>query len=220
LPQCIANKEFNALAGATVYFQHFRRGRWAFFLVVDNSYHEPKELLAVKQLITNRFFILETWLSACCSKWAVCLMYHAYARDIRLLLVEDNPGDVWLMREALRLAQVPVDLTVARDGLEASRYLHQVESNGSAGPDLVLLDLNLPRRNGREVLADIRRSQVLQAVPVVIVSSSDAEEDRRQAFHLRANGFMTKPSSLPAYVEMVRGMGTYLAEELVLRKTA
>ena len=153
-------------------------------------------------------------------KGELVVMHSLYSRNIRLLLVEDNPSDVWLMREALRLAQVPVQLTVARDGLEASRYLHQIESSGDEGPDLVLLDLNLPRRNGREVLADIRRSQALHAIPVVIVSSSSAEEERRQAYQLKANGFMTKPNSLPAYVEMVRGMGTFLGDDVVLRKTA
>lgn len=148
-------------------------------------------------------------------------MYSLYSRDIRILLVEDNPSDVWLMREAFRVAQIPVSLTAARDGLEASQYLRQFESGaGGERPDLVLLDLNLPRRNGREVLADIRRSPVLHALPVVIVSSSNAEEERRQAHQLLANGFMTKPSSLPAYVEMVRGIGSFLGDDLVLRRTA
>jgi len=133
-------------------------------------------------------------------------MYPFYSHDIRLLLVEDNPSDVWLMKEALRLAKIPVELTLVKDGLEASRYLHQVESDGADGPDLILLDLNLPRRNGREVLADIKGSEVLRAIPVVILSSSDSDEDRRQAYRLKAEGFMTKPTGLPEYVEMVKGM--------------
>ena len=147
-------------------------------------------------------------------------MYTHYPRDLRLLLVEDNPSDVWLVREALRLAQVPVQLTVARDGLEATRYLHQVETDGNICPDLVLLDLNLPRRNGREVLADIQRSAVLRLIPVMILSSSNAEEERRQVYQLKAKGFITKPNSLPAYVEMMRGMEAFWLERLELRRTA
>jgi len=147
-------------------------------------------------------------------------MYPFYAHDLRLLLVEDNPGDVWLMKEALRLAQVPAEVTVAHDGVEASRYLHQVEANGSDGPDLVLLDLNLPRRNGREVLADIKRSAVLRAIPVVILSSSNSDEERRQVYQLKAEGFVIKPTGLPAYVEMIKGMEKFWAGQAELRPTA
>jgi two-component system response regulator len=143
-----------------------------------------------------------------------------YSRDIHLLLVEDNPGDVWLMREALRLAQFPVQLTVAHDGVEATRFLRHVEKEAKAGPDLVVLDLNLPRRNGREVLADMKRSSYLQSIPVVVLSSSNAEEDRRHALILKASDFVTKPSSLPAYVELVRGMEPLWAASAELRKTA
>jgi CheY-like chemotaxis protein len=144
-----------------------------------------------------------------------------YPRSIRLLLVEDNPSDVWLVREALRLAQFPVQLTVARDGVEATRYLHQVETqSGDSRPDLILLDLNLPRKNGREVLADIRRSRVLQPIPILILSSSNAEEEKQQANELKASGFMTKPNSLPAYVDMVRGMEKFWLKGLELRQTA
>jgi two-component system, chemotaxis family, response regulator Rcp1 len=160
------------------------------------------------------------WPSACSWEADQIYMYSLYSREIRLLLVEDNPGDVWLMREALRLAQLPVQLTVARDGLEASRYLHQLEKDGADCPDLVLLDLNLPRRNGREVLADIKRSDYLQAVPVVVLSSSSAEEDSRQAHHLHATDFLTKPFGLPAYVEMVRGMERFWSGDIELRRTA
>ena len=147
-------------------------------------------------------------------------MQPSYSRDVRLLLVEDDPSDVWLVREALRLAQFPVRLTVVRDGLEATRYLHRVCGDPNICPDLVLLDLNLPRRNGREVLADIQRSGALRSIPVVILTSSSAEEDRRQAFHLKASGFMTKPSSLPDYVDMIRGMESFWLAGLELKRTA
>jgi two-component system, chemotaxis family, response regulator Rcp1 len=142
------------------------------------------------------------------------------SRKIRILLVEDNPSDVWLMREALRLAQFPVQLTVARDGVEATQYLHQVEAKTYDSPDLVLLDLNLPRKNGREVLAHIRRSRTLDSIPVVVLTSSSAEEDRREASRLKVSGFMTKPSSLPAYVDMARGMEKFWVGGMDLRRTA
>jgi chemotaxis family two-component system response regulator Rcp1 len=147
-------------------------------------------------------------------------MYPFHSHAIRLLLVEDSPSDVWLMKEALRLAKVRVHLTLVKDGLEASRYLHRVESDGVDGPDLVLLDLNLPRRNGREVLADIKRSEVLRTIPVLIFSSSDSDEDRQQAYRLKAEGFMTKPTGLPEYVEMVKGMEKFWAGNAELRATA
>ncbi len=139
---------------------------------------------------------------------------------IRLLLVEDNPADVWLLREALRLAQFPTDITVLKDGLEATRYLHKVEAGMSECPRLVLLDLNLPLRNGREVLADMKRSPRLAAIPVVILSSSSAEEDQRQAGQLKASGFLTKPSCLPDYVQLVQGLERFWSDETGLRRTA
>ena len=143
-----------------------------------------------------------------------------HAGNFRILLVEDTPSDVWLMREALRLAQIPVLLTVASDGMEARRYLHQLEIQGADYPDLILLDLNLPRRNGRELLGDIKRSRKLQPIPVVVLSSSQAEEDQWQACALQAEGFVTKPNSLPAYVEMVRGLDKFWLTGFELRRTA
>jgi chemotaxis family two-component system response regulator Rcp1 len=143
-----------------------------------------------------------------------------YSRNTRLLLVEDNPADVWLLREALRLAGLPIQLTVARDGVEASQYLHQVESDLSQCPDLVLLDWNLPRRNGREVLADVKRSLILQKIPIVVLSSSSAEEEKRQAYVLQAAGFMTKPDSLQDYVELARGLEKFWSDPLPLGQTA
>ncbi len=124
------------------------------------------------------------------------------------------------MREALRLSHLPVHLTVARDGVEASRYLHQIETNSAECPDLVLLDLNLPRKNGREVLAEIKRSRHLQAMPVVILTSSNLEEEQQQAHALRAAGFLLKPSGLPAYMDLVLGLERFWADSFELSKTA
>jgi two-component system response regulator len=143
-----------------------------------------------------------------------------YAGKVHIFLVEDSPSDVWLIREALRLAQVPVLLTIAQDGAEANKYLRELETASGDCPHLILLDLNLPRRNGREVLADIKGSRRLREIPVVVLSSSQADEDRRQAYLLQADGFFTKPSSLPAYVEMVRGLDRFWLGGFELRRTA
>jgi chemotaxis family two-component system response regulator Rcp1 len=145
-----------------------------------------------------------------------------YPRCIRVLLVEDSPSDVWLVKEALRLAQLPAQIDVARDGVEATTYLRRTQLEDTRWPDLVLLDLNLPRKNGREVLAEIKRSAhpALQNVPVIVLSSSNAEDDRHQVRQLDANEFRTKPNSLPAYVEMVQSFEKYWQSGVELRQTA
>jgi len=143
-----------------------------------------------------------------------------YSRSFRILLIDDNPGDVWLLKEALRLAQIPVHMTVLRDGVEAIEYLRKVETNTVDCPDFIVLDLNLPRKNGHEVLAEIKASPGLRHIPVVVLSSSNAEEDRRNAYELSACCFVTKPNGLPAYVEMVRGMDRFWLSGLELRQPA
>jgi CheY-like chemotaxis protein len=143
-----------------------------------------------------------------------------YPQRFRILLIDDNPGDVWLLKEAFRLAQTPVQMTVSRDGIEAIEYLHKVEANLVDCPDFIVLDLNLPRKNGHEVLAEIKASAALRHIPVVVLSSSSAAEDRRNAYELSACCFVTKPNGLPAYVEMVRGMDRFWLSGLELRQPA
>jgi chemotaxis family two-component system response regulator Rcp1 len=143
-----------------------------------------------------------------------------YPRNVRILLVEDTPSDVWLFREALRLAQIPVQLTVARDGVEALHYLRQLAQTLPDLPDLIVLDLNLPRKNGREVLSEINSLPGLDHIPAIVLSSSDADDDREQAYKLHARSFFTKPNSLPAYVEMVQGLEKFWLHHFQLRKTA
>lgn len=223
LPQCIANKEFNALGRGEVRLSEAIKPQSAFFSRYSHFLPWPalrrrtqpldkNEQAGVRRLGDLR--ATET------DHWGLLSMYSLYSRDIRILVVEDNPGDVWLLREALRLAQFPVQLTVACDGIEASRQMHQLTEADESCPDLVLLDLNLPRRNGREVLAEIKRSVFFQDVPVVVLSSSSADEDRSKAHQLNAAGYLTKPHSLPAYVEMVRGLERFWADSVELRKTA
>jgi chemotaxis family two-component system response regulator Rcp1 len=143
-----------------------------------------------------------------------------YRRSIRLLLIEDCASDVWLVREALRLAQVRVQMTIARDGVEATDYLRSVQMKTVACPDLIVLDLNLPRKNGHEVLAEIKSSPWLQGIPIVVFSGSNADGDRRRAYELHASCFITKPDNLPAYVETVRDMEKFWLSSLRLRQPA
>jgi two-component system, chemotaxis family, response regulator Rcp1 len=127
-------------------------------------------------------------------------------RSLRILLVDDSPSDVRLIREALKDASVPVQITVARDGIEATEYLRQSETGEALRPDLVLLDLNLPRKNGKEVLAEIKASPNLKQIPVLVMTSSRADEDIAQAYSLSANCYITKPADLQEYVHVVRAI--------------
>ena len=124
---------------------------------------------------------------------------------IQILLVEDNPGDVRLTVEALKDAKVYNKLHVVEDGVLALEFLHQGGAYRDAPrPDLVLLDLNLPRKNGREVLADIKTDDRLKTIPVVILTTSQAEEDVLKAYSLHANCYITKPVDFIQFTNIVR----------------
>ncbi len=128
-------------------------------------------------------------------------------KPIEILLVEDNPGDARLTREALAQSKVRNNLNHARDGEEAMAFLRRQGTFGSAPtPDLVLLDLNLPRRDGREVLEDIKNDAALKHIPVVILTSSQAEEDIMRSYRLHANCFITKPVDLEQLTKVVQGI--------------
>ncbi len=127
-------------------------------------------------------------------------------KSLRILLVEDSPSDVRLIREALKQTPVRVDITVARDGVEAMDYLHAAEDGTVDRPDLVLLDLNLPRKNGREVLAEVKGSPTLKQIPVLVMTSSRSDEDVSIAYALNANCYITKPGDLGEYVHVVRAI--------------
>ncbi len=125
---------------------------------------------------------------------------------LRILLVEDSPSDVRLIREALKETPIPVQITVAQDGVEAMDYLRSTEEGSANRPDLVLLDLNLPRKNGREVLAEVKTSPGLKQIPVLVMTSSQADEDIAQAYALNANCYITKPGDLQEYISVVRAI--------------
>lgn len=127
-------------------------------------------------------------------------------RALNILLVEDSPSDVRLIREAMKETPLQVDITVTRDGVEAMDHLRQVEQGVLFRPDLVLLDLNLPKKNGREVLAEIKSSPNLKQIPVLVMTSSRADEDVMQAYTLNANCYITKPIDLNEYLSVVRAI--------------
>lgn len=128
-------------------------------------------------------------------------------RSIEILLVEDNPGDVRLTEEALKDAKVCNRLAVARDGVEAMEMLRSEDAfSGRSRPDLILLDLNLPRKDGREVLAEIKSDERLKRIPVVVLTTSQAEEDVLKAYNLNANCYVTKPVDLDQFIKVVRSI--------------
>jgi CheY-like chemotaxis protein len=128
-------------------------------------------------------------------------------KAVEILLVEDNPGDARLTREALAHSKVRNNLHLARDGEEALEFLHRSGPLGAhPHPDLILLDLNLPRRHGREVLEEIKKDPALMHIPVVILTSSEAEEDVLRSYQLHANCFITKPVDLEQLTKVVQGI--------------
>lgn len=123
---------------------------------------------------------------------------------IDILLVEDNPADVRLTREVFKGCRTPNRLHVAKDGEEALRFLRrQGKFTGAPAPDLILLDLNLPRMDGRELLAAIRQDEALKAIPVIVLSTSEAEADIICAYRLGANCYISKPVDLEHFVRVV-----------------
>lgn len=126
-------------------------------------------------------------------------------KPIEILLVEDRPGDVRLTKEALKESKVANQLTVAEDGVEAMSLLRREgEYEDAVRPDLVLLDLNLPRKDGREVLAEIKTDEDLKSIPVIILTTSKAEEDIVRTYNLHANCYICKPVDLDQFLSVVR----------------
>ena len=132
---------------------------------------------------------------------------------VQILLVEDNPGDVRLTREALKEAKFRNTLQVVGDGVEALAYLRQEGQYGGAmRPHLIMLDLNLPRMDGREVLAAIKKDADLRRIPVVVLSSSEAEADIARAYELHANAYVTKPVDIAHFLQVVKSIEEFWVE--------
>lgn len=126
---------------------------------------------------------------------------------IEILLVEDNPGDIRLTVEVLKDAKVCNRLSVATDGIEALQFLRREgKYQQAARPDLILLDLNLPRRDGRELLADIKDDPELRSIPVVVLTTSHAEQDILKSYELHANCYITKPVDLDQFARVVQSI--------------
>jgi chemotaxis family two-component system response regulator Rcp1 len=131
----------------------------------------------------------------------------ALGKPIEILMVEDNPGDVRLTIEALKETKLNNNLRIAKNGVEALAYLHQEGDYADAPrPDLILLDLNLPKKDGREVLREIKADKDLGRIPVVILTTSQAEEDILKTYDLHANCYISKPVDLEQFTRVVQSI--------------
>lgn len=138
-------------------------------------------------------------------------MYNKPDRQpVEILLIEDNPGDVRLTEEAFKETDVPNRISVAKDGVEALAMLQRRPPYTNAvAPDIILLDLNLPRMDGRELLADLKRDPDLAHTPIVVLTTSNAPADIRQAYELGGNCFVTKPVDLDEFMDVVRAIEAF-----------
>lgn len=129
---------------------------------------------------------------------------------VEILLVEDNPGDERLTREALKEGKVYSNLHWVKDGVAAMQFLRrQGDYSGAPRPDIILLDLNLPKKDGREVLQDIKNDEELKRIPVVVLTTSKAEEDVLRTYNLHANCFVTKPVDLEKFIVVVKSIDAF-----------
>jgi CheY-like chemotaxis protein len=136
---------------------------------------------------------------------------------IEVLLVEDDPGDVVLIREAFEHNKVYNALHVVSDGVQALEFLRREGDHADAPrPDLVLLDLNLPRKDGRQVLAEVKDDTDLRTIPVVVLTTSEAEEDILRSYDLHANAYVTKPVDFDRFIEVVRQIDDFFVSVVKL----
>ena len=140
-------------------------------------------------------------------------------RAVQILLVEDNPGDVGLTLEALKETKLPNKLTVVKNGAEALSLLRQQGQYADAArPDLILLDLNLPKKDGRKVLAEIKADDNLKRIPVVILTTSEDEKDVLESYNLHANCYIVKPLDLDRFITVVKSIEDFWLKIVVLPK--
>ena len=136
---------------------------------------------------------------------------------LQILLVEDSPGDVRLTREAFRDANPDVRMAVANDGVEAMAFLRKNADDAEATPpDLILLDLNMPRMDGRQVLAEIKGDERLKSIPTIILTTSAAEADILRSYQLQANAYVTKPVQLDEFEDLVRSINDFWLTRVTL----
>jgi chemotaxis family two-component system response regulator Rcp1 len=134
-----------------------------------------------------------------------------------IFLVEDNRGDIRLIQEALKSSAVPCDVVIARDGMEAMAYLKGYQEMADARPpDLILLDLNLPKKDGREVLAEIKADDALKHIPIIVLTTSRNEEDIFKSYDLHVNCYISKSRNLSQLFKIVRGIEAFWLETATL----
>ena len=142
-------------------------------------------------------------------------------RPIEILLVEDNAGDVRLTREALAEGRVRNRLSTASNGVEAMRFLRKEDEYADAPtPDLILLDLNMPKKDGREVLAEIKADENLKAIPVIVLTTSDSDSDILKSYQLHANAYLTKPVDLGQFVKTLMSVEDFWLTVVKLPRAA
>ena len=136
---------------------------------------------------------------------------------ITILLVEDDEGDILLTQEAFAESGFRLDMRVVRNGVEAMQYLHREPPYADAPrPDLVLLDLNMPKKDGREVLEEVKLDPTLRMIPIAVLTTSDAEEDILRAYHLHANCYIRKPIEMERFAEVMREIGAFWINTVTL----
>jgi chemotaxis family two-component system response regulator Rcp1 len=141
-------------------------------------------------------------------------------KEIHILLIEDNEGDIVLTIEALKEARISNTIDVVRDGEKAMQFLlKQGEFSNAATPDLVLLDINLPKIDGKEVLANIKNDEKLKVIPVVMLTTSDSEKDIFESYHNHANCYITKPVGFQSFIEVIHTIKEFWITIVQLPKT-
>jgi CheY-like chemotaxis protein len=139
------------------------------------------------------------------------------ARSFNILLVEDNPADIRLVKEAFKETDIETRLDVVIDGVAAMEYLYSgIKSNGDNLPDLILLDLNLPKKDGREVLVEIKENNDLKRIPVVILTTSSSEEDISETYAHYANSYVVKPANVGRFIETLKNLEDYWFNQIRL----
>ncbi|UGS36882.1 response regulator [Capillimicrobium parvum] len=138
-------------------------------------------------------------------------------KPIHVLLVDDDPGDTLMIKEAFEENKVRNELSCVSDGVDALRFMRREgEFADAPRPDLILLDLNLPRKDGREVLAEVKADETLSRIPVVVLTTSEAEEDILRSYELHANAYVTKPVDFDRFISVVRQIDEFFVEVVKL----
>ncbi len=144
-------------------------------------------------------------------------MYMQNFRPVNILLIEDNPGDVRLAQEAFKEGKYNVNLEVVMDGLEAIKFLHkEAPYQDVVTPDLILLDLNLPKKDGREVLQEVKSDPDLKCIPIVVLTTSNAQQDILKSYNLHVNSYINKPVDFDRFFDIIQTIEEFWVQTAVL----